>query len=219
MFYSLFIFSSAALADWISERKENYISRMITIRREPKLCRNGVYLPRLILGQSKYNSEWAPKRLVFIGRLTEWKGFNIFLTLIKSEELKKFEILIVVPSDPSIEIRSRITFTISKSISEIEFKSGDIHIYPVINSSSYVESISINVLEMAALGIPSLVTINGSGTWPELVTNGLVIEVDWSNLEMVSSLITKMKFYLPRDKVLKTRELLDVKNNLMTVLQ
>ena len=231
MFYSqftdrLFIFSSAALNNWNSERNKSFLARVLTIRRAPELCRNGVYLPRLVNRQSRTRSSRKPTRLIFIGRLTEWKGFNYFLDLIKLEELIALDILIIVPTDPSTylknlpeKIRKKVKFTIGKSVSEIKFKSGDIHIYPVINSSGYVESISINVLEMASLGIPSLVTMNGSDTWPELIRKRLVIEVDWSNLKAVSKVISKLKLKDSSDQLLKTRKILDVENNLNQIIK
>jgi hypothetical protein len=120
------------------------------------------------------------------------------------------------------EFGARIQFAIGKRIEDVEFRIGDINLYPVNYGSDarFIEGISINCLEMACLGIPSLITKNGSETWPELVDLGFIHEVDWNNPQSIQSALERAKFFMP-DKILmsKAQQLISVKNNLELLLQ
>jgi hypothetical protein len=48
-----------------------------------------------------------------------------------------------------------------------------------------IESISLNCLEMASIGIPSLITAGGLNTWPEFSNTSMFVEVDWNNTALV----------------------------------
>ena len=105
---------------------------------------------------------------------------------------------------------------VGKSVSQIDFYPGDLHIYPASYgpSSRYIEAISINVLEMACFGVKSFVTKNGIDTWPELVKSGMVYEVDWSNAQNAINTILKNGTSAKVDEINNARELIDIKNNL-----
>ena len=230
MFYSqftdhLFVFSLAALNDWNFERDTNFFARLISMRKKPSLCRNGVYLPRLFLNKSRSLEIRSKNRLIYIGRLTSWKGINTFLEIVESDLLIEFEILLVVPTDPSellsklsADTRKKISCIIGKSVNAIDFKKGDIHLYPVVNNSRFVESISINVLEMACLGVPSLITQNGSETWPELTELRFVREVQWSNLKSISHALRTIDTSFLLQNLEKVQSLVDIRENLNTIL-
>ena len=219
----LFIFSSAAQKDWNYRRKKSFLVRMVSSRRKAELCRTGVYLPRLP-SREVSETNFDVKRLVYIGRLTAWKGLETFLKVTQLDDFNDTEILLVTPVDPTshlanveTSLRNRIQSVIGKSISEIEFRDGDLHLYPATyGDNTFVEGISINVLEMACLGIPSLVTKNGCTTWPELQNLGLVYEVDWSKTSTIVSTINKISIK-PRN-VSKARLVIDIKNNLSQML-
>ena len=229
MFYSQFcdkllVFSASAKDDWNYQKQKNALLKIIA-QKHISLCRNGVFLSRLnLIKPDSKNLYKEVKRLVFIGRLTKWKGVETFLEIAKMRELKDTEILFITPTSPEIHLENldrsflkRIKSIVGKSISEIEFKKGDLHVYPVsYGNSAFTEGISINVLEMACLGIPSLVTKNGCSTWPELKNLGLVYEVDWSKTNTIISTINKINIK-PRN-VSKARLVIDVKNNLNQIL-
>jgi glycosyltransferase involved in cell wall biosynthesis len=222
---NLFIYSSAALKDWEFERCGNFLARLISFRRKPKLCRNGVYLPRLLIDKNKLPITHERKRLVYIGRLTTWKGLKTFLEIAALDALEEYEILLVVPSDPtnffgdlSEKIKERISYTVGKSVNSISFHKDDIHLYPVVNNSRFIESISINVLEMACLGVPSLVTQNGLETWPELSTFCAVREVQWLKIIEVIEAIRKLEGSSLVQDLSKIHNLLDIKQNLRILL-
>ena len=223
----LFIFSLAALKDW-ENNKRNIVFRMLLLKRGVELLRTGVYLPRIpvkdIVNSGESNNV---NRLVFIGRLTEWKGFKTFLDLAQLPQLNHCRILIVTPTDPKsyllnldTNFQKRVICVIGKSISRIDFKKGDLHIYPAnhVNNSEFIEGISINVLEMASLGVPSLITKNGAETWPELTNLGIVIEVDWNNLNLVADFIKGLTVDFQDNDVQEIRNIVSIQNNLNSLL-
>jgi len=229
VFYSqftdiLFAYSEAVKKDWDYRRKHNPFIRLISYRRNISVCRNGVYLPRINFNQGEFsNSDNKIKRLIFINRLTAWKGLDVALKIIELTEFINTRLLLVTPDDPNkylldvnSEVRDRILSIVGKSVSQIEFYPGDLHIYPATYgpSSRYIEAISINVIEMACFGVKSFVTKNGIDTWPELVKSGMIYEVDWSNEQSTINTILKNGVSAKVDEINNARELIDVKNNL-----
>ncbi len=219
----LFICCAAALDDWNQRRKKSLLVKFVSSRKKVQLCRNGVYIPRLLSNDSLLPYPGL-KRFVFIGRLTAWKGLEKFLRIALQNEFKNIEILLVTPTDPTNylgqldkPLLNKIQCEVGKSISEIEFKSGDLHLYPATyGDNTFVEGISLNVLEMACIGIPSLVTKKGCATWPELQELGLVYEVDWSDIDGVKSVISKINYQA--HSIHKARTVIDIRNNLNQML-
>lgn len=222
----LYIYSAVAKKDWDSRRKRNPFIWLISSRRKIQLCRNGVFLPRLSLMESNFKSHPKTlKRFVFIGRLTAWKGLKTFLDIAQMPQFKNIEILLVTPTEPKeflthVEknLIDRIVCEVGKSLSQINFHAGDLHLYPANPSATqsevFVEGVSINVLEMACLGVPSLTTKGGADTWPELVDFGMITEVDWGNLSAVAKTIER-DFTIPPYKVIEQcRTIIDVSRNL-----
>ena len=120
------------------------------------------------------------------------------------------------------EFGSRIQFEIGKRIEDVAFKANDINVYPVNYGpqAPFIESISINCLEMACLGIPSLITQSGSETWPELVEMGLLYEVDWNNPESLDSALERAKSFVPDETLVnRAQNLIFIENNLRSIVQ
>lgn len=229
VFYSqftdiLFAYSEAVKKDWDYRREHNPFIWLISCRRNISVCRNGVYLPRINFNQREFsNAANKIKRLIFINRLTAWKGLDVALKIIELKQFINTRLLLVTPDDPNkylvdvnSEVRDRILSIVGKSVTQIEFYPSDLHIYPAMYgpSSRYIEAISINVLEMACFGVKSFVTKNGIDTWPELVKSGMVYEVDWSNAQNAINTILKNGTSAKVDEINNARELIDVKNNL-----
>ena len=219
----LFICCDAALKDWEYRRQKSLLIKFISRRRRVELCRNGIYLPRLPPAKS-WGRFKDVKRFVYIGRLTAWKGLETFLKVAQLSEFKKIEVLLVTPTDPSsylkdleISLQGRIKTVVGKSISEIKFKEGDVHLYPAnYGDNAFVEGISLNVLEMACLGIPSLVTKNGCATWPELYNLGFVYEVDWSKINKIAEIVTRIS--IQSENISQVRSIINIKNSLNKML-
>jgi len=233
MFYSqftdkLFIFSVPAMKDWNLRRSENLFLKLLTTRKKVQVCRNGVYLPRLPFSSFKESSKpLKVNRLIFIGRMTAWKGISTFIDISQLAEIRSLKLLMIVPQVPNeylsgldSDLSERIDFIVGKSVSQIDFKLGDLLLYPANYGpeSSFTEGVSLNVLEMACLGVPSLITENGCQTWPELLKNGIVREVDWRNLEKVANVINTEITTPSLSEVNKYREILDITHNLSSHL-
>jgi len=110
---------------------------------------------------------------------------------------------------------------VGKSVSQVDFHPGDLHIYPASYGpkSRFIEAISINVLEMACFGVKSFVTEKGEETWPELVKNGMIYGVNWSDLPSVIKTILKNGMPAKIPEVNAARHLIDVKNNLNEIFE
>jgi glycosyltransferase involved in cell wall biosynthesis len=228
MFYSqftdsLFIYSLNALRDWNYYRKKYIILWLISCRRLPSLCRNGVYLPRLKVEFNRNNASARIQRLIFLGRVTEWKGLGKFLEICKLEIFRDLNVMIITPEYPTKHLeffnpqeKDKFEFVVGESVSNVQFKAGDVHLFPVVKNNNYYESISINVLEMAALGICSLVTKGGTQTWPELIEIGIVKEVDWDDTNSLSDKIYAFDLNLNINELSTKRiiELIDIKSNI-----
>jgi glycosyltransferase involved in cell wall biosynthesis len=191
---NLYSFSEAASQSWY-EQFDFGAKLLRKYTRQIKTVRNGVYLGRIPQISQRTDGR---RRIIFLGRPTFWKGLDILQKLAEHKDLKDFEFLFIVPSfDENLfsEIQKtlgeRMGFIEGKSFGDLELFEGDVHLYP----SQYgrqvnrFESVSINCLEMACLGIPSLVTMGGNLTWREHEFSKIFIEVDWSNLEDVASKI------------------------------
>jgi glycosyltransferase involved in cell wall biosynthesis len=158
-----------------------------------------------------------------VNRLTAWKGLPTLLKLLENPKFQEIKLLLVTPTDPtpylnelSEKTRTRIETEVGKSISQVSFYPGDLHIYPANYGSSnkFVEGISINVLEMACLGVRSLITKDGSDTWPELVQIGMVSDTDWTNTENVEAVIETYSHSASIETILQARNIIDVQSNL-----
>lgn len=229
MFYAqfcdqLYIFSEAAKKDWLSNRKRSIFARVISSRRKVSLCRNGVYLPRLEHIVKYPKNSHGPKRLIFIGRLTAWKGLAIFMEVAKLEKFKELKSLLVSPiipsnflADSNIVNIEKLEYITGKSISQINFYPGDLLLYPVNFPGNFIEGVSINVLEMACLGVPSVIS-NGTETWPELVKLGLVHVVDWTKIDSVASKIEKDYNFISNNQISIARSIIDINKNLDIML-
>jgi hypothetical protein len=227
---SLHTFSVAAKNDWDEKINDNLLLKFMFKNKPISLLRNGVFLERLpVLNQINTLDAKSNFRLIFLGRPTRWKGAETLLNLSKLQSLVSFEIVFFFPyenldlfSDLPESIRDRITVNIGKTISSYSPRSGDIHLYPTNygQESKFIESVSINCLEMSAVGVPSCVTLGGLATWPELSITSLIVEVDWSNLKEVSNKIleTHGKKISVFD-LKKVREVVDIKHHVNQMIQ
>jgi glycosyltransferase involved in cell wall biosynthesis len=179
--------------DWVYYGKSNLITFLIS-RKKFSIIRNGVYLPRLKVSyEGVHRQKSADIRLVFLGRLKTWKGLDNFVKIDNALDNKVN--FLVLASENIDEVTNylksifgnRIEFIFGTTINDFVPSDGDIHFYPVDygNKSPAIESVSTNCLEMALLGVPSVVTIGGTSNWIELKELGLVYEVDWEIPESI----------------------------------
>ena len=229
----LYSYSQAVVNDWEFRRRRNALIWALTLRKSMSICRNGIYLERLVELNAGVVSNFQKSfdsnpRLVFIGRLASWKGLAKFIEIASMEELSAFDILLVTPSLPVefielLETRfgKRASIEIGKSISQIDFFATDLHLVPLNygKNAVFIESISLTVLEMACMGIRSIISEGGNSTWPELKELGFVIEADWDNPISTANKILTLKSSIEEHKILEVRNLIDIKNNLSILLR
>ena len=194
---NLFCFSRAAQMDWYSQFGDKFEFLTTNFSKKMHLMRNGVYLGRLSHDTKSLETKNSP-RIIYLGRLSFWKGLDTIKMMAKSRELDEFDFVLMVPAikpedlaELSGLLGTRLTVIEGKSVASFSSQRGDVHIYPANygNEVKVIESISLNCLEMCAMGVPSVVTAGGLVTWPELSDCGLVQEVDWSNIKEIERVI------------------------------
>lgn len=186
----IFTFSEAARMDWNSRINSSFFSRFLFRKKSILLLRNGIFLGRINNYETKRYEKDAELRLVFLGRPTAWKGVSSILELAQFPALAKAKLLFFFPYEHAemfknipVALSERISVMVGKSFRDYKPSYGDVHLYPANygTSAKFTESISINCLEMASVGIPSFITKGGLLTWPEFLSNPLFVEVDWSD--------------------------------------
>jgi glycosyltransferase involved in cell wall biosynthesis len=227
----LFACSYAMTKQWEYYSKQNSFGRFF-FKKQISLLRNGIYLDRIRdpknFGQSENLVADAEKpaliRIISLGRNVHWKRHDKFLAAIESLEGINFEILMMRPSyDSKFETEllkrfgHRIKFKYGLTVSTINARMGDIHLYPT-DSGSNSQS-SINVLEMCAMSIPSFVSVGGGDLWPELVEAGIIVEVDWENPDVVRSKILKCAVHDFKANQDRVRSLVSIEHNIKKHLE
>jgi glycosyltransferase involved in cell wall biosynthesis len=193
----LIAYSEAVKKDWDLRVKNFPLIIRPFFNRRIEVIRNGIYLDRL---PQTVNSRESipPGRLIFLGRNTTWKGITTFLKYAEHPKLLNLNILLMLPEiETSFEqelqerFGSRVEIVIGKSVASFSPKEGDVHFYSAQYGASakFIESISLNCLEMAAAGVPSVVTRNGLSTWSDLQSVGIFYECDWSEIEETAETI------------------------------
>ena len=105
---------------------------------------------------------------------------------------------------------------VGKSFRDYEPSFGDVHLYPANygDSARFIESISINCLEMASVGIPSFISKGGLLTWPEFLHNPLFIEVDWlDNIATVQKIYDSFNVRVDDSELSRIRRITSVENH------
>lgn len=216
---NLFCFSAAVQNRWYAQFR--FIPRYVLLRftKEIHLLRNGVYFDRLPV-LSDFVSPRGRPRIIFLGRLTFWKGIETLSNLSTISSLNHFDFVFFVPSssnsnfrDLVLKLGERATVVEGKSIADYVPMHGDVHIYPANYGPGVrtIESISLNCLEMGSIGIPTLITAGGYGTWPEFSGSDLFMEVEWDDSEKVADAIricTNRKIHI--SDLINVRYLADV---------
>lgn len=219
----LFAYSNGVKLDWDLRISGNFIYRFLLRNKNIKILRNGVYLDRLPKVLDYTNSEYDGLRLLFLGRNTGWKGIQTVIDLGENHSLEAAKIHFILPNydqsflqNCSAALLKRVSFQIGESISSFKPKIGDVHVYPTNYGASakFTESISLNCLEMAAIGVPSLVSAGGLDTWPEFIGLSLIREVYWQDINKNIELIKQVSVTKISSAELNfVRDIVDIKNH------
>jgi hypothetical protein len=99
-------------------------------------------------------------------------------------------------------------------------KQGDLHVYPAQYGigAKFTEPISLNCLEMAAMGIRSLVSRSNEDTWPDLKSLGVFIPVDWNEINSEFAIGLKSLIALTSEESELVCKLISIKVNVDTHL-
>jgi hypothetical protein len=218
----LFGYSDAVIKDW-NDRVLNFPTfSKFFFRKKIELLRNGVYIPKL-RSDVGFEIKSTP-RLIFLGRNIAWKGVTSFEAIALNDQLKHFDVLLMVPNLNGLDLEAlkikfgkRLEVVLGKSIIDFVPRAGDVHLYPTQygRDAKYLESISLNCLEMACMGIPSLITTNGKGTWPEDELDKVFIEVDWTSVSTcIERIISASTSEMSKESILSVRALLSIENQI-----
>ncbi|CAN2169835.1 GT4_PimA-like domain containing protein [Candidatus Nanopelagicaceae bacterium] len=196
----LFCFSKAVELGWTSQMPKVPKVFIKVFTRSIETLRNGVYLPRLpaiasdIIGNRR-------TRIYFLGRPTFWKGLETIETLAASNSLIDYDFVFLVPEDDDELFKplrqllgERLVIISGKTIASLNVQMGDVHLYPANYGPGVdlFESISLNCLEFACLGIPSIVTRGGLYTWSDLLNLNIFFEEEWSDISSVTTKILEI---------------------------
>jgi glycosyltransferase involved in cell wall biosynthesis len=201
LLYSLFanqiLFSSKQfLMEWELLLSKKKILKVI-YRKKLDFDRMGVYLPRLSSADFRKQRLCASNvpHLIFLSRVTTWKGFEKFKSITDQFASSKIHTLAMTASNYRKDIFNPNEFNtdyshvvFNSSVTSLQLNAGSVHLYPSDYGPSitFPQSIGMNVLEMISQGIPSLISREGFESWPELRATELVKVVDWNNPEEVS---------------------------------
>jgi len=206
VFYSffcdhLFFSSKQFLVNWEQLVNRNIILKLLSCKKT-KFVRMGVYLPRLKYSYPKNYlrfEEYSPS-LVYLSRLTEWKGFNKYLEICNSNLGLKINCIIFAAQINLIDT-SKLLNSDLRSVqvlyetgaAEFRVPYGSVHIYPTHYGRliDNPQSIGMNVLEMIAQGVPSIISTENFESWPELQQSILVRAVDWKDSTKLSEELEK----------------------------
>ncbi len=225
--FKLFAYSVAVKSDWENRVSQSWLLRNLIARKSISVVRNGIFLPRLPVIEANTNLKLVP-RLVYLGRNTSWKGVSTFLEVAAHPKLANFELLFMVPdsrdidlSNVSSQLRNRANIVAGKSIATYIPRDGDVHLYPANygGSAKYVESVSLNCLELACLGVPTLLTKHGLGTWPDLAPFHIFCEIEWSDIDSVANqvlMVSQRRF--TQEEIVEISSIIDINNQINNLL-
>lgn len=217
-------YSVAVKADWMEKIKHYPRFIRFFFKKEIRVLRNGIYLNRL--PSLDLVDSYQP-RLVYLGRSASWKGMNNFFNIASNPALSNFRFLIMVPNQEDVSldslessIRERFQVIAGKTVSSLKPQFGDVHIYPANYGSetNYVESVSLNCLELASLGIPTILSQFGTSTWPDLRKFCIFHECSWENMDEVVSQVIKASLQrIEQTDLRQIRNLISIENNIQNL--
>lgn len=220
-------YSNAVVKDWNKRLNSNLLSKFILGWKRPMVQRNGIYLERLPKAPVQKEHYQKQIRMVFIGRGVAWKNKEFIISALRKLRSNNTRALLVLPHiEPEyqkaleIEFGDRVEFEIGKKIEDITFTQNDVNVYPVNYGlgAKFIESVSLNCLEMACIGIPSIITKGGADTWPELIKIGIIYEMDWrqfSEFDTALNISANINFDL--EQIEEIKSIVSIINNIRSI--
>ncbi len=156
----------------------------------------GVHVPRLIGTDHGVICELDVTHLVYASRLTPWKGLDMFEKIIhRNPDYHPVIMTVNLPQELSPSMLKAKSLQnhliICRSPNYLSNLRNAVHVYPTHYGSKVKnpQSIGLNVMEFALLGIPSLVSSEVISTYPEILDSILVESVDWLDDDLVDQRI------------------------------
>jgi glycosyltransferase involved in cell wall biosynthesis len=165
--------------------------------------RMGVHVPRIL--NTAYTKtkvcDFSVPHIIFMSRITAWKGFSVYSEFIKKFVNNSVHSLILTTKNGRPEIFNENLFidelnhvVYESGVSNLELPRGSVHLYPTNYGQgvAYPQSIGMNVLELLAVGIPSVISPEGFQSWPELESSVMISTNDWSDEADLESHVSRL---------------------------
>jgi len=198
----------------IAYRRLNFMNRWVL--KKIHFDRMGIDLSRIEWIQNNYDLIPVVNKpaLIFNSRLTEWKGFETFLHLAEFLGTDFQYILITTRMGHQNEQLSSFNclptakIFYGKSVPHFYWNTPSVHVYPTNYGQKvkYPQNVGLNVLECLALGIPSIISVEGFETWPEFRGSEMIYTTNWTIEE--SSKLVKEVLLSPAPRSLLSNETL-----------
>ena len=198
-------------------RKKIYFDRM------------GIYLDRIDNQFKAVVCQETVPHLIFSSRMTAWKGYQVFLNLASNFHSINHKVVFEISKvknkqseNQELDKHDNHAFY-SKSPASFKYPSKSLHIYPTNygDSVKYPQSIGMNVLEFLALGVPSLISIEGFQSWPELEKSVLIETCNWFNpleVDKKANKLLNVDEVSARDESLKLRESISIERHVTNLV-
>jgi hypothetical protein len=170
------------------------VMRKIRGTQQRVVDRLGVYIPRVLRDKGGLQCDPKLTHLIYASRLTPWKGLDEFDKIIeRNPEYHPVLLTVNVPGVLSSSILNATSLenhlVICRAPSSIANVKKAVHIYPTEYGKKVKnpQSIGLNVMEFALLGIPSLISPEVTSTYPEIIDSILIQSVDWRDEKLVDN--------------------------------
>ncbi len=232
VFYSLFSHRLLAgcqpfIDEWNLYVNSSQLKKTFFSRKTITLNRNGLFVSRLLSSKNpEQNMTDKNRGILYLGRVKEWKGTKIFGQISNRVNKGGVRSILAIPNllDETQQhffgkTEMQMQQIIGKPPTQIPGLNNIVHIYPAdygVNSTFY-ESISLNVMELLCLGVPSIISENGRSTWPELLHYSMLQDCDWNSLDEIEASLEKL-FSLSESQKLEAKllaqKIFSIENNL-----
>ncbi len=217
---SIFVSSFQFKKSW-EDYLENSLTWKVLYRKRIYFDRMGIFIPRVL--NQNFNKhkvcEIPVPHIIFMSRITAWKGFSVFSEFAKSHVNESLHSLILTTKNGRPEIFDEDVFIdelnhviYESGVANLDLTHGSVHLYPTNYGKgiSYPQSIGMNVLELLAVGIPSIISPEGFLSWPELEHSLMISTNDWADEAILESSMRRL-CNLSEDEVeLEVQKLLPV---------
>lgn len=207
------------LLDWNVEL-ENFhlVGRLL----KPRFSFNrmGIFLPRLQQNDEKLLEicKADVPHLIFLSRISTWKGYETFSSVTNEFSNEKLHTLVVTTGNANRDVlnldhfdSSLVHFIFNQGVANLRVHPRSIHLYPSDYGSEvrFPQSIGMNVLEMLAKGVPSLISFDNLETWPEFSDSPLVRQVNWKEIHQIQIAIEEVNSVTEIEKQLEIKRLVN----------